>query len=34
MVAKKKKQKMHAGYEPQGEVIDEKNKYDDSGIDG
>jgi hypothetical protein len=34
MVAKKKKQKMYAGYEPQGEVIDEKNKYDDSFIEG
>ena len=28
MVAKKKKQKMYAGYEPQGEVIDEKNRGD------
>ena len=29
LVAKKKKQKMYAGYEPQGEVIDEKNKGDE-----
>ena len=28
MVARKKKQKMYAGYEPQGEVIDEKNRGD------
>ena len=28
MVAKKKKQKMYAGYEPQGEIIDEKNRGD------